>query len=105
MTSEPIAIKVTRYRCPHCTRSASKKPAIRDHIGRCWVNPGNRTCRTCSAYTRYPAEPDVGLFTDDEECAHECDLPGDGTPVTKCAKWTPQPWATHAPTENGDTNE
>lgn len=94
--AEPIAFTVTRYRCPHCTRSGSKKPAIRDHIGRCWANPGNRTCRTCSAYELWPAEPDVGVFHDEQRCDHSIELPGDGTPVTGCALWTTKEAIEHA---------
>lgn len=83
--AEPIPFTVTRYRCPHCTRTASKKAPVRDHIGRCWRNPANRTCRTCSAWT----PPD---YFDDapQECRRAITLPAEGLPVVGCPLWTPK---------------
>lgn len=50
MTTEPIAIKVTRWVCPFCSRGRSRKAATAAHIGRCWLNPQTRTCKTCTHY-------------------------------------------------------
>jgi hypothetical protein len=43
----PARITVVRWKCPHCSRSRSSRKAAVEHIGRCWFNPANRTCRTC----------------------------------------------------------
>lgn len=45
--SEPIPVTVTRYRCPHCSRSHAAKFRARQHIERCWYNPDARGCKTC----------------------------------------------------------
>lgn len=45
--SEPIPVRVTRYRCPHCARSHSSKYRCRLHIGRCWQNQDAKGCMTC----------------------------------------------------------
>lgn len=47
MTALPIALTVTRYRCPFCTRSRAKKATTAEHIARCWHNPEVRACLTC----------------------------------------------------------
>ncbi len=44
---DPLVIQVTRYQCPHCRQSRSKKTAAIAHIGRCWKNPAVRACKTC----------------------------------------------------------
>jgi hypothetical protein len=52
---EPVAIRVTRYRCPFCLKSASRKTGIRPHIEFCWGNPAKRGCGTCKHYDEgYP---------------------------------------------------
>ena len=48
--SEPIPKQVTRWSCPHCHRSWSKRRSASDHIERCWFNPDNRSCKTCINY-------------------------------------------------------
>lgn len=45
--SEPIRTTVVRYKCPHCNRHESRKAKAVAHIARCFLNPANRTCRTC----------------------------------------------------------
>ena len=44
----PEAVTVTRWRCPFCRRSRSSKRATAEHIGRCWLNPAVRSCKTCA---------------------------------------------------------
>ena len=44
----PEAVTVTRWRCPFCRRSRSAKRATAEHIGRCWLNPSVRSCKTCA---------------------------------------------------------
>lgn len=48
--SDPEKIQVTRYRCPHCRKSWSAKRATLEHMGRCWLDPQNRSCRTCDHF-------------------------------------------------------
>lgn len=55
---EPIPFKTTRYRCPHCPRTASSKARMVDHIGRCWTNPEARACKTCAHYQAWTDEPE-----------------------------------------------
>lgn len=43
----PIAIKVLRFQCPFCRRSWAHKSAAERHVGRCWLDPQNRACKTC----------------------------------------------------------
>lgn len=45
--ADPIAVRVTRYRCPHCGRGHSTKARAVVHIARCWTNPQARGCKTC----------------------------------------------------------
>lgn len=45
--SDPIKTTVVRYKCPHCNRHFSRKKACAAHIERCFLDPANRTCRTC----------------------------------------------------------
>jgi hypothetical protein len=48
--TEPEPFQTTRYRCKWCRRSWSAKKAAADHIARCWLNPENRSCKTCDNY-------------------------------------------------------
>ena len=67
--SEPIPVRVTRYRCPHCARSASSKGRSREHIARCWYNPDAKGCKTCKHFD--------GTYEDyGEDCAVGVDLTG-----------------------------
>lgn len=59
--AEPIAVKVTRYRCPFCTRGWSSKKRATEHIERCWHNPAKRNCKTCVYHQPYVATKDVCL--------------------------------------------
>ena len=63
-TAEPIAVKVTRYRCPFCRRSWSSRKRAADHIGRCWLNPEARGCKTCEHWQAHYWEP---IFADTGE--------------------------------------
>jgi len=71
----PIAVVVTRYRCPFCPRSLSSKTRMVDHIGKCWRNPAVRSCKTCKHFVREEGEPEVGL-PDIEDCEAGVDLRG-----------------------------
>lgn len=37
-----------RWRCPHCRRSWSSKARANAHVAACWLDPANRTCKTCA---------------------------------------------------------
>lgn len=47
----PERITVVRWKCTHCSRSSSSRKAAVQHIGRCWLNPANKTCRTCRYFS------------------------------------------------------
>jgi hypothetical protein len=95
--TQPLAIRVTRYQCPHCSRTSSKKAAAQAHIGRCWHNPDNRGCKTCTHYE--PAGSGAQCVPGDqctcntypESCAAEA-APDDSIPLTRCPLWQPIPW-------------
>jgi len=59
-TAQPIKYRVTRFRCPFCTRSRSSRKLIADHMARCWKNPAVRSCVTCRHFDVQPAEIEVG---------------------------------------------
>lgn len=48
---EPIPVRVTRYACPSCARTASSKSRAREHMNRCWRDPANRGCKTCAHFS------------------------------------------------------
>lgn len=73
--AEPIPVKVTRYRCPHCARSASSKARTREHMARCWRNPDAKGCKTCKhfddTYEDYAEDCNVGVdLTGRPMCSH-----------------------------------
>jgi hypothetical protein len=108
---EPIPVKVTRYRCPCCPRTASGKARMVEHIGRCWLNPEARGCKTCEHFEPYGPEWSDGCAVgvdlsgqkpcptcwgfDDPFVDGPCEDPdhvGNGKeikpgPIVHCAKW------------------
>ena len=95
---DPLVIQVTRYQCPHCRATRSKKPAAAAHIARCWKNPDVRTCKTCEHYL--PATPaetcnpgeGCGCTGFPEGCDVGIEVPVDAWPATHCPKWEPRTW-------------
>lgn len=87
-SAEPIAIRVVRHACPFCRRSRSKRQATVEHIGRCWLNPDNRTCKTCANFLPAESEPEVGYHAP-EDCAAGVPLGPDV--VTNCERWEAAP--------------
>jgi hypothetical protein len=85
VTASPVAIRVTRYACPLCHRSHSKKAACTAHIARCWLNPAARACKTCVHYTPSEAGPYPEHPGWDEQCGLDIDLIG-GLKVA-CPAW------------------
>lgn len=95
--SAPIPVRTIRYACPFCARSRAKKAATVEHIGRCWFNPGNRTCKTCKHFKEaFTASPDDWCFPGrhcscndfDAYCAEDVDLPGfEDRPIVDCPLW------------------
>ena len=100
--NEPIAIRVTRYRCPTCARSHSTKSRCREHIARCWFNPEARGCKTCRHFEfgyegeecavgvslagRPECDTCLGLFEDCEACGGNWPAVKPG-PIVHCDKW------------------
>lgn len=93
--TEPIKTTVVRYKCPHCNRHHSKRKAAVEHIARCFLNPANRTCRTCKfhcqAYFSAPTdwcEPGRQCACNDmdEHCAVQ-DVETEAFPVVACPLW------------------
>lgn len=91
--NQPIPIRVTRYKCPHCARSHSKKPACVGHIGRCWYNPENRSCSTCVNWrapgggVRCFPERDCDCDVYPQDCDAGEILQPDEAPRSNCPKW------------------
>lgn len=91
----PLELHVTRYKCPHCPKSYSKKPTTIEHIGRCWLNPSARSCKTCE----HRVEPDYDYGANSpEDCSVGVELPlhprNNGNPEFRtlpvhCPKWEP----------------
>lgn len=71
----PISIVVTRYVCPYCHRSRSRRKPCQDHMERCWKNPALRGCKTCVNFVGNRCRVGFNL------------APG---LVTGCSKWKPK---------------
>lgn len=86
----PVPMTVTRWKCPHCNRGHSSRPAALAHIGRCWRNPALRGCKTCANFcpAGYETEEDCGLGISLLGSGNEGDLdyvrPG---PIVGCEQW------------------
>jgi len=88
--TQPIPFTTTRYRCPHCPRTAANNSRMREHIGRCWLNPAARGCKTCKHYEQR-AENEVCMVGVDltgrpecKTCAGFGDVPGEDLGMTEC---------------------
>ena len=86
MSAQPIAVKVTRYKCPHCPRTAARPGRAREHMARCWFNPEARGCKTCKHFEEAvddSPDPTIGYpgYPDPEFCAVGVSL--DGRPACK----------------------
>lgn len=90
----PIPVRVLRYQCPFCSRSASRPGRTREHMARCWRNPEARGCKTCKNFEPFePGEPEVGLADVDEGCAAGVNLTGHPA-CTTCGGYS-DPWNQH----------
>ena len=93
--AEPIVVKVTRYRCPFCSRSWSQRKRAADHVARCWRNPAVRACKTCVYFQPYHWEGEpvpgipgaVGCTEYPEACGRHEDL-REGL-RSGCPLWSP----------------
>lgn len=87
---EPVRKVVTRWGCPHCSRTHSTSARTREHMGRCWQNPAVRSCRTCTNFMPDDSDPSAGSIQP-EGCAVGVELPtganGSTTLATHCPKW------------------
>jgi hypothetical protein len=80
----PTPAVVSRHQCPFCRRFTRADPGqVRDHMTRCWQNPGLRCCKTCTHHQ------DGSHPEEDESCRHP-----DGPewedyrfPVLHCLLW------------------
>jgi hypothetical protein len=77
MAREPIPVRVVRYGCPSCGRTASSRSRTREHMSRCWWDPANRGCKTCRHFDEGDsADWATGYQGSDEGCARGVDLSG-----------------------------
>ena len=95
MIPQPIPFRTTRYRCPFCGRTGSHRVRIAAHIGRCWLNPAVRSCRTCDHYE--PGHDACGCVAGcnwgssghvPPSCDAGCAVPDNGFPRVDCPKWS-----------------
>jgi hypothetical protein len=75
VTAQPIAVMVTRHKCPFCPRTAARPGRAREHIARCWFNPEARGCKTCKHFEQDPGGAQIGLVGG-EWCNEGVDLTG-----------------------------
>lgn len=54
MTRAAESFLALRWKCPFCRRSWSSKARANAHVSVCWLDPENRTCKTCVHHV--PAE-------------------------------------------------
>jgi predicted alpha/beta-hydrolase family hydrolase len=85
-----VAIRVTRYACPYCHRSRSKRDAAEAHVARCFRNPAAQGCKTCASYQM--AEGGSHL-TGYPGCGESCEAALDISAGlrTGCELWERQP--------------
>lgn len=87
------AVTVTRWRCPWCRWSWSKRAAASAHAGWCARNPASRACSTCRHFRRQPC-----CATGSDSCGcmgrNKCTVNGFET-------WRYNDHATHAPVADG----
>ena len=89
----PVPVTVQRFECPFCKRRRSARKAAAEHIGRCWLNPAARACKTCAHFTD---EPDGGWCLPGRPCEcnrgyRQCEAGvadvTDGTIMSGCPLW------------------
>lgn len=91
--SDPIPLKVTRWKCPHCNHTRAHKKTSVEHIARCWHNPENQTCATCANWqppgngARCFPERDCDCDVYPQDCGAGEVLDPDETPRMHCPKW------------------
>lgn len=89
----PLTVKVTRYKCPACSRSHATKQRCAHHIERCWYAPQNKACKTCRHATSLPAAPGTEPLGYRPACAIGVQLPaGEAYPARDCPEWFPADW-------------
>jgi hypothetical protein len=94
MPATPIAIRTTRYRCPFCARSRSRRATTTAHIARCWHNPETRSCLTCEHHDAggdaCGCEPGCNWGAPGPvppSCGVGLDLGENSQPVSNCPQW------------------
>lgn len=89
----PLAVRVTRYRCPACARSHATKQRCVEHIARCWYAPENRSCKTCTHFEIDDNDIDERGYVTYEGLGPVCNAVAEefgewkDLPVVGCSKW------------------
>lgn len=82
----PIPVVVTRWQCPYCRRSRSRRKPCETHIQLCWKNPTLRGCKTCAFFVPRAAKSrDQYGGTVEDRCDAGFRIK-DGL-VRNCARW------------------
>ena len=89
MADTLIEFTTTRWRCPACRRSYSRKSVATQHQAVCQRDPANRSCRTCAHDPLKAAR----FHSPDETCdaGGEPIHPIRGTWVLHCPLWVDAP--------------
>jgi hypothetical protein len=88
MSGTAIPVKVTRYKCPFCSKSRSSRKAAQTHVDSCWMDRVNHACKTCDNFR--PIEPEQA-----EHCAAGIDIT-DGL-QSQCPAWCLDRWLAPTP--------
>lgn len=81
---QPIPLVVTRWVCPYCHRSRSRRRPCEAHIKLCWKNPELQGCKTCAFFTQAKDLPPA-LRASGDRCGAGFVIKN-GL-VTKCSRW------------------
>ena len=74
--AEIIPRQVTRYYCSACGRGWQRKGMAKNHAEKCWRDPANRACPTCTHLKgkHYSESPgcDLGRWYHDDSWHRDC---------------------------------
>lgn len=84
--------KVLRYYCDHCNRGHWKKSGCLEHEERCYFNPKNRKCGSCSYFSNFACDYHCDRLVSKKEFRgleiDGIDTYGFMVFPEKCDKWT-----------------
>jgi len=84
---EPV--KCTRYRCPHCRKTGSKRAYMQKHADGCAAVPDNRGCKTCrNDAAEFVLASDASAYRKVRTCAIGARDESIQI-ITHCQKWSP----------------